>query len=122
MSPQHNSFCVKSCTPNSLPDRQGRNDTLRALKRKIQENFTTCKPTKIPICCPEKNGDGNMFEPVPTIWFPSLTAGIGAQNVDPKKKSGVLDAYSANSCPCSLNWNALELFWQCVIFFFSFYQ
>lgn len=46
--PPHKSFCTKTCS-NSLADRQGRNDTLRALKRKIQENYTTpsCKPSKL---------------------------------------------------------------------------
>lgn len=70
--PTHKSFCVKNCSPN-MADRQGRNDTLRALKRKIQENFTTCKPTKLPRMIHHQNGGYGMGNSSPSSVLPHET-------------------------------------------------
>jgi hypothetical protein len=92
MSPQHNSFCVKSCTPNSLPDRQGRNDTLRALKRKIQENFTTCKPTKIPRITQHQNGGFGIGRLSPTSVLNSET--VVGQHLSSSMNSFTVPSYN----------------------------
>ncbi|KAL5008712.1 hypothetical protein ScPMuIL_014293 [Solemya velum] len=46
--------------PGQVNGRQGHNDTLRALKRKIQENFNlSCRPMKIPKCFQNNSHENN---------------------------------------------------------------
>lgn len=55
-----NSTCPQNVSQTHLGGRQGHTDTLKALKRKIQENFNTCKPNKVPRLA-HTNPPGSRF-------------------------------------------------------------